>query len=127
MWTILGFPLTSVTFPLWLEGGQQQPSLVTTDENGVAPLCEKSLKLKERLFPIQQNYGGNYIDVTSLVNRNGTGILQQLKPLEDEIFERSFRKQEAWRKNKERSCEIPAFTNELNELITERYLTMFGL
>lgn len=126
MWTILGFPLTSVAMPLWLEGGPQQPSLVTVNGNGVAPLCEKSLKLKERLFPVKQSYGGNYMEVTSLVNRNGSGILQQLKPLEDEIFERSFRKLEAWRKNKELMREIPAFSKELNELITERYLALFG-
>ncbi len=127
MWTILGFPLTSVAMPLWLEGGRQQPSLVTVNGNSVAPLCEKSLQLKERLFPVKQSYGGSYMDVASLLNRNGSGILQQLKPLEDEIFELSEKKLDTWRKTKDFRKEIPGFYNMVENMISERYLTLFGL
>ncbi len=127
MWTILGFPLTSVVMPLWLAAGEQQPPLVLVNGEGVAPLCEKSLLLKEKLFPVKLGYRNNYMDAAALLNRNGSGILQQLKPLEDEIFELSFIRLEAWRKNRNHTREIPAFYRELNELIAERYRSLFGL
>mgnify|MGYP000931726289 FL=1 len=127
MWAIVGFPLTSVTMPLWLAAGDQQPSLVLPGKKGNAPLCEKSLLLKERLFPVKMGYGSNYMNVSALLNRNGSGILQQLKPLEDEIFDRSFARLDAWRKERIRTREISALYGELNELITERYQRLFGL
>jgi len=127
MWTILGFPLTSVVIPLWLEGGGQQPSLVMVNGNGVAPLCEKSLQLKERLFPVRQSYGGNYMEVAALLNRDGSGILQQLRPIEYEIFELAAKKLNAWRKTKDFRKEIPGFYTEVDNLIAERYMTLFGL
>ncbi len=127
MWAIVGFPLTSVTMPLWLAAGDQQPSLVLPGKKGNAPLCEKSLLLKEQLFPVKMGYGSNYMNVSALLNRNGSGILQQLKPLEDEIFDRSFARLDAWRKERIRTREISALYGELNELITERYQRLFGL
>lgn len=54
LWTVLGFPLASVVTPLWLCMGKDQPSLVMLENNGVAPLCDKAIQLKQQLFPIKK-------------------------------------------------------------------------
>lgn len=127
MWAVLGFPLTSVVTPLWLCMGQDQPDFVTLDKNGVAPLCNKAISLKRQLFPIQKNYGENYININALYNGAGTGIMQKLKPLDDQIFDESNRKLDAWRKNKNFKNEIPGFYHELEQKILEQYLALFGI
>ena len=47
------------------------------------------LSLKERLFPQKRGNGHDYIDLAALINRQGTGILQQLELVEDEIIKRA--------------------------------------
>jgi hypothetical protein len=127
MWTVLGFPLTSVVFPIWLGQGAGQPELVTLHAEGVAPLCDKAIQLKGKLFPVIQNYGGNYMDRSLLYNQKGSGYLQQLKSVEDSVFDRSLKKLESWRSNKNFRREIPDFYYQINDLITEKYRILFGI
>jgi hypothetical protein len=127
MWTVLGFPLTSVVTPLWLCMGKDQPVLVMPDKNGIAPLCDKAIRLKLRLFPIAKSYGENYIDINALYNEAGTGILQKLKPIDDLILEETNKKLDLWRNNKDFKKEIPAFYKFLDDYITPQYLSLFGI
>jgi len=57
MWTLLGYPMTTVACPLWVEGGGSLPDLLTGNDVGKAPLCEKALQLKKRVFPIERGSG----------------------------------------------------------------------
>lgn len=127
MWTVLGFPLVSVVTPLWLCMGNDQPALVTLDKSGVAPLCDKALRLKQQLFPIKKSYGENYIDINALYNSTNTGIMQKLKPLDDMIFDQALKKLEAWRDNKNFRQEIPAFYKFLDTQIPAEYMRLFGI
>ena len=127
MWTLLGFPLTSVVTPLWLCMGKEQPSLVTLNKNGVAPLCDKAMALKQKLFPIQKNYGENYINVNALYNGAGTGIMQKLKPVDDLIFNEANKRLDSWRNNKDFKQEIPEFYRFLDDYSTVQYMSLFGL
>jgi hypothetical protein len=127
MWTVLGFPLTSIVTPLWLCMGKDQPSLVTLDKNGVAPLCDKAIQLKQQLFPIRKSYGENYINVNALYNNAGTGVMQRLKPVEDAIFDEATKNLETWRNNKNFKQEIPKFYQMLDRKISDQYMTLFGL
>lgn len=127
MWTVLGFPLTSVVTPLWLCMGKDQPSLVMLDKNGVAPLCDKAVKLKQQLFPIKFNYGENYININALDNGAGTGILQKLKPVDDLIFEEAFKRLDTWRNEKNFKQEIPEFYRFLDQIISSNYMNLFGI
>ncbi len=121
MWTVLGFPLTSVVTPLWLCMGKDQPAQVTLDKNGVAPLCDKAIQLKQQLFPIKKSYGENYINVNALYNGSGTGIMQKLKPLDDLIFDEATKKLDQWRNNKDFKQEIPEFYMFMDQKISEQY------
>jgi hypothetical protein len=127
MWTVLGFPLTSVVTPLWLCMGNDQPSVVKLNKNEVAPLCDKAIQLKQQLFPIKQSYGENYINVNALYNGSGTGIMQRLKPLDDLIFDLTYKRLEAWRTNKNFKQEIPEFNKMLDTIIREKYMDLFGI
>lgn len=127
MWTILGFPLTSVVTPLWLCMGKDQPSMVMLNNSGVAPLCDKAIQLKQQLFPIKKAYGENYINVNALYNGAGTGIMQKLKPLDDIIFDETIKRLDAWRNNENFKKEIPEFYKFVDQKIREQYLSLFGI
>ncbi len=127
MWTVLGFPPASVVTPLWLCQGKNQPAIVMLNESDVAPLCDKAVQLKHRIFPIKYGYGENYIDVNALYNGAGTGIMQKLKGLDDLIFDDAGKKLDAWRKNKDWKKEIPDFYRMLDEQVPQMYMVLFGL
>lgn len=127
MWAVLGFPLTSVVTPLWLCMGEKQPALVTLDNNGVAPLCDKAIQLKKQLFPIKKSYGENYININALYNVSGIGIMQKLTPLDDMIFEKANKNLDLWRNNINFKQEIPEFYRFLDQEIGKQYMELFGI
>jgi len=126
MWTVLGFPLTSVVTPLWLCMGKNQPSLVTLNKD-FAPLCNKAIALKQQLFPIKKSYGENYININALYNGAGTGIMQKLKPVDDLIFEEATKRLDSWRDNKNFKQEIPELYKLLDQIVSAKYMDLFGL
>jgi hypothetical protein len=90
-------------------------------------LCSKAMLLKEKLFPVVQNYRSSYLNLPILYNAGETGTMQMLKTVEDSVFERSLKKLEIWRSNKNFRREIPEFYQQINDLITEKYRALFGI
>lgn len=86
MWTLAGFPLTTVAVPVWVSAGKNLPAIVSMKDNFHSPLCDAGMTLKRQLFPIIRGSGPKYLNVAVLLNRENTGILQKLAPVEDEIF-----------------------------------------
>ena len=86
-WTILGFPLTSVAFPIWLAAGPDFPSFFKADKDSTAPLCRAALLLKDRCFPIKRGSGANYLNVSTLWNTQGSGILQGILSFESQLID----------------------------------------
>ncbi len=107
--------------------GEEPADTCNLNENGVAPLCDKAIQLKQQIFPIKKSYGENYVNVNALYNGAGTGIMQKLKPLDDMIFELSYKKLQEWRNNKNFKQEIPEFCRLLDLKIKEEYLKLFGI
>lgn len=90
IWTILGYPPTSVAVPLWIKNNL--PAMVSYDkEKEAAPLSAASLKLAdEKVFHFKQGGGTkNYLHWENLYNLQGTGIMQRMIPLEEDIYETS--------------------------------------
>lgn len=87
-WTIIGSPLATVAMPLVLLPNDKLPETVGRGTTGGSALCRYGLKLKERLFPLRTKTRSSYIDVAQLVNRKGNGILQLIRPIEDELMEK---------------------------------------
>jgi hypothetical protein len=111
MWTLAGFPLTTVAVPVWIAGDDSLPQVVSMKENMRAPLCDAAMTLKRQLFPITRGSGGKYMNVALLLNEENTGILQKLQPVEEEIF----------RKTAEMTATLPAKGKARTEKIIEHY------
>ncbi len=129
MWTILGFPLTSVAVPLWVTPHGKLPSLVTYDKKlQDAPLCHFALELKKKCYPVTWGSSANkYINIHAVINRDHTGITQLIRPLENEIFDMTREKTETWRKNGFTEKEVSEYYNRLDEKIFSFYATTFYL
>jgi len=126
LWTVLGFQLTSVAIPTWVKSGAELPKLLLADNSGNAPLCGKALKLKNELFPVKLGNGQNYINIPKLINKEKTGFLQKLKPLEDKIIEKTNSKLNEWRSKKQLpKDEVDNLYNFLEKEITEFYKNEF--
>lgn len=115
MWTILGFPLTSVTIPVWLSDYGSIPSILTGDETGNAPLCNLALQLKDKVFSSQNDARENYINISALMNKENTGIYQKLIPVEEEIMIRAKENLDRWRQTGLRVSEVKEFYKWLDE------------
>jgi len=124
LWSIVGFPLTSVAIPSWIKGGNDFPEVLKYNEKFKdSPVCHAALELKKELFPIRWGkYASKYyININALVNKDNTGIRQKIAPFENKIFEVTNEKLDAWREKGMSKAEIKAFYDELNKGIVEMY------
>ena len=88
LWTILGYPPTSVAVPLWVKNNI--PAMMSYDKKlEAAPLSAASLKLAdEKVFHFKQGGGtSHYLHWENLHNLQGTGIMQRFMPVEKGIYE----------------------------------------
>lgn len=128
MWTLLGFPLTTVALPVWLTGGNDLPAVASMKDDFHAPLCDAAMTLKSRLFPIKRGSGGKYINLALLINQENTGIMQELEPVEKEIFRKTADLMAAMpEKEKERRTLILEHYKWLDTFITGSYKELFGI
>lgn len=97
MWTILGFPLTSVIIPVWLLDDGTLPSVMQADETGNAPFCDLALKLKDKVFSSQNDARENYLNLSALLNKESTGVRQIIVPVEKQVLEKSRTLLNEWR------------------------------
>jgi hypothetical protein len=128
MWTALGFPPCSIVVPLWIAGGEKLPEIMTkTAESNNAPLCDKVVALKHKVFPITRGNGNKYMDFALLYNKNGNGIIQKLHPAEKEIFEETYKKIDEWNKTAWNEKNIKEYYKYLNDKIIKAYKNLFDL
>lgn len=123
-WTIAGSPLTTVAIPLWITTDGKLPNVVTHQKPGQqAPLVTASFELKRQLFPIERGNGQDYINLARLINRSGTGIIQQIEPIETEIFYRS----RAIRQSNTPNKDISEFYRWVEQYVREQYSQRFSI
>ena len=101
MWTLLGYPPVGVAVPIFVKAKENQPAFMVrrgnrTDkimerkgleqnpENALA--CDLSLAVKSNIFPIKRGNGYKYYNFSLIHNPQGTGYMQQLAPVEAQIF-----------------------------------------
>ena len=97
MWSVLGFPLTSVVIPVWLLDNGKLPEVLQADDTGDAPLCNLALQLKDKVFSVQNDASENYLNLSALLNNENTGVRQKLIPVEEEVLEKSKNLLTRWR------------------------------
>jgi len=127
MWTILGFPLTSVAIPTWISGGSNLPKAVCMDDKHHSPICSAALKFKSECFPITYDRGLNYINLSVVINRQKNGYMQLLQPIENEIFKNANRLIEDLDKGKGTEKDIQSFYDWIDQYLSQSYQAQFKL
>ena len=83
------------------------------------------MQLKKQCFPVKRGKGKYYLNLAAVMNREGTGILQKILPLEDLIFQQTESKLNEWRKKGMNEKEITKFYRWLETTVTQDYQRLF--
>lgn len=127
MWAILGFPLSSVVVPVWLLDDGTMPNILQADETGNAPLCNLALKLKDYVFPDQNDASENYLDLAVLMNNENTGVRQKLIPVEEQVLKRANSYLTDWRKNGIKSEQAKEFYTWVDSFVIKDIKSKFSI
>jgi hypothetical protein len=127
MWTILGFPLCAVAVPVWVKGGAELPEVLMADGSGTAPLCRMAMTLKKRCFPIDRGSGESYLELSALLNREGDGILQRIRPFEASLLKEVGQRIANWREKGVVPEDLRKTYRWLDEAVRTFYKDSFGL
>ena len=127
MWSILGFPLTSVIIPVWLLDDGSMPKILQANETNNAPLCDLALKLKDKVFSKQNDASENYLNLAALMNKENSGVRQKLIPIEEEILSKAKEKLSNWRKSEIDQAEAKNFYNWIDENVLNEMKSKFQM
>lgn len=129
MWTVLGWPLSTVCVPVWIHPKAGLPSLFQYDENiKDSPMCHIGMELKKECFPYEWGTSSKkYMNVNALVNANNSGMLQILEPFEDDIFAKAEALLESWRTTKINLSEMEDFYDWIDRQIPAFYSKNFNI
>ena len=126
-WTIMGWPLTTIAMPLVLLPSGKLPMLVIDDGTGHSRLNEMGLELKSRVFTLTRGNNTEYYgNLAPLLNKQGTGILQRILPVEKEVMSRGEEAVAALRKSKNAKA-MEAYYDWVDAYVAEQYKSMFGI
>ena len=120
-WTSIGWPCASVAIPLMLEPDVELPSIVLRGEADKAWLCMKSIEQKQKVFSLTRGNTRSYIDLSKLVNRSGTGILQRTERLEKEVLRQGTKAVEKVRKGKSAQESLHDYYRWVEEYVRTHY------
>ncbi|MEA3461066.1 MAG: hypothetical protein U9R49_04235 [Bacteroidota bacterium] len=129
MWSVVGFPLTSVVTPIWLHEAVALPEAVSYNpELKDSPISNYSLALKDRIYAYKLgSHADYYIDINKVINASNTGYIQILEPLENQIMEKSELVFAKWRKSGSvNPAELEAFYQWLDQMIFTTYRKKFN-
>ena len=127
MWTILGFPLTSVAIPTWISGGTNLPKAVSMTKDFHSPICSAALKFKKECFPLTYDRGYNYINLSVVINQQQNGYMQLLQPIESEIFENANLLIQGLEKSVKTEKDISLFYAWVDKYLSEKYKEQFNI
>lgn len=127
MWTILGYQFCSVAVPTWILGGSDLPKVATANANNLSPICDAALRLKQQVYPIKRGNGDHYLNLTSLFNKDDSGIYQKVRKIEDQIFITAEKKLAIWRKDGFSKNEITEFYKWIDNFLISSYNNEFGI
>lgn len=129
MWTVMGWPLASVTIPVFINKNAEIPDVLEYNEDiKDSPLCNFALTLKDECYSYK--WGTNkkyYLNVNKLLNADGTGIIQQNKNLDNSLFEQSYELLNKWRDDGISEKELSEFYESVDNQVKDHYSKTFGL
>ncbi len=126
MWTMVGFPNTSIVLPVF-PMGKTVPEVLKRNASGNCLLNDFALRLKDECYPIKPSSGYKYLKISKLYNAEKTGYAQILHEAETEIFERTEKILETWRKKQPSDSEVRDFYKWIDAYTRQVYKENFGL
>jgi len=130
LWSVVGFPLTSIVVPTWVKGGNDFPEVLKRNEKlKDSPICYAALELKKEFFPIRWGRYAmrNYVNINALINADKTGIQQKIEPYENKIFKTTNNTLDKWRSSGMKKPEIKAYYNEINRDLIKMFNKEFEI
>lgn len=94
MWTGMGYPPCSEIIAVRCAPDGVDASLRGTLPNGHCTMGDKVKKRRSEVFPIRKGNGDKYIDITKLFNKEGTGYVQTLVPINLETYRKEREKRD---------------------------------
>lgn len=125
MWTILGFPFTTVAIPTWAAGGNHYPNFMKPEEKEKSSICEAGLLMKASCYPYKMRESASYINLAAVINKENSGYLQQILPIEQKLIERAFRVNAA--PDSDFKQEVEACYEWISKFVPEEYQLRLGI
>ena len=88
-WTCIALPLTTTVIPIWHTASNILPQCMQRNAEGQSTLVNWSNILKSYIWPWPYADGQNYIQLSHLINKQNTGLLQQTLEIEKDIVKRA--------------------------------------
>lgn len=123
MWTMVGFPLTSIAIPVWITPNGILPSIITGENDQKAMLCNFSLQLKEKLIYDNNEEGKHYINISLLTNTAQTGITQILAPIRRRVLKKGIKISKLQREDSQ-NREIKSYYEWIDSYILQKYKSL---
>jgi len=131
MWTALGYPPVSVALPLWVKNADHSlPELVKTcKEAATSGMNLRTMPLLDKVYAYNQGMGTQrYFNWELLYNKQQTGYMQLLAPIEDHVFKTTQQQTAQWyQTGKIESNQLKTLYEELNRYVSTSYQQLFGL
>ncbi len=130
MWSVVGFPLTSVVTPVWINEKVELPEVLKYNSSiEDSPICDFALTLKDSVYAFKKgSHADYYIDINKIINADGTGYIQTLEPLENSIIDEAELTLNRWRENGEIDKKnLKEFYKWMDRSIYEFYNSNFNL
>jgi hypothetical protein len=125
LWTVLGSPLTTPVVPVWVKFAEAIPSIWVSRGGKPAPVNDASLKIKESCFPLKTPEGKYYLDLAKVLNRRGTGTVQQLRDTDKKILRLGHQAVESFRKKMPSVSDVRLLYAGVEKLVLA-YFNEFG-
>lgn len=120
MWTMIGFPNTSIALPVF-PFGNKVPTVFLKDSTNNAPLNKFALSLKDKCYPIKPSSGYKYLQISKLFNAEKEGYVQIIENAEKNIFSKTVKQLEKWRKSPPTRNELEVFYNWIDSYTLNLY------
>ncbi|MDR0541838.1 MAG: hypothetical protein LBH19_06460 [Dysgonamonadaceae bacterium] len=127
VWTVLGYPPVGIAVPMWVKAGEHQPGIMTqSDAVNHALMCDWTLALKRRIFPIERGNGSKYMNFNRIYHSDGAGYMQQLAPVEEKIFQLYREAIERWRKQGINLQQLDRLNANMEVMVKETYASLIN-
>ncbi len=125
LWIVLGSPLTTPVVPVWVKYAEAVPSIWIARGAEPAQVNDVSLKIKARCFPLKTSEGKYYLDLAKVLNRQGTGTVQQLRDTDEKILGLGHQAVESFRKKMPSVSDVRVLYAGVEKLVVA-YFSRFG-